>query len=212
MEPSLELRKLWQSTLKHDFNNALTSIKTGLEIMAMDDHFEEPENAEDLNDVILASKRLSSMMEDLSFVFGDLPLPKSQIQKMKPSDFIEKLKEQLEHHSIDIEVDIPEEKDLSLHPSLSPRMLTYALVAINEFDRGTHPISLRFSKSGAHGWILHCSADIARELKEALVMKLNDSRASVLFQLAFQGCQNIGGSVNVKTQGEKGFVIFNCPA
>ena len=82
----------------------------------------------------------------------------------------------------------------------------------SKFDRGTHPISLRFSKSGAHGWILHCSADIARELKEALDMKLNDSRASVLFQLAIQGCQNIGGSVNVKTQGEKGFVIFNCPA
>lgn len=66
-----ETRAKMLSMLKHDINNVLTGVKTGLEIMAMDEFFEDEDNAEDLEDILNASKRLTSMMEDLSLIFAD---------------------------------------------------------------------------------------------------------------------------------------------
>jgi len=72
-----QARAAMLSMLKHDLNNVLTGVKTGLEIMAMDDYFEDPEHSEDMQDVLKASKRLSHMIEDLSLIYADLSMKKS---------------------------------------------------------------------------------------------------------------------------------------
>lgn len=56
------------SALKHDLNNALSGVQTALEVMGMDDAFCDSELREELNGVILASKKVRWLIEDLTMV------------------------------------------------------------------------------------------------------------------------------------------------
>ncbi len=56
------------STLKHDLNNALSGVQTALEIMGMDEVFCDSELGEELSGVILASKKVRWLIEDLTLI------------------------------------------------------------------------------------------------------------------------------------------------
>jgi K+-sensing histidine kinase KdpD len=208
---SLDHRSKILGTLKHDFNNVLTSVKTGLEILAMDDHFEDPENAEDLNDIIKAAQRMALMMDDLLFVFGDLKLCTGKAQDVHPNDIIESTTQQCEHVGMELDVDCGGVEKLSTPPTLVTRALCYALLAKGEFDRTVTKVSLRAGKQGGFGWIIHLQGTITTSFQNGLNNNDSQDRHAIMLQLARQAVLHCQGSISVKGNESQGYLILNFP-
>ena len=208
---SLRNRSKLLGTLKHDFNNVLTSVKTGLEILAMDDHFEDPEQAEDLNDIIKAAQRMALMMDDLQLIFGDLNPCSGQVQAVHPKSIIESTLQQCEHVGMELDVDLGGVDNLNTHANLVTRALCYALLAKGEFDRSTTKVSLRAGKQGGFGWIIHIEGESTKVFQNSLKDDASQDRHAIMLQLARQATLHVGGSLSVKGNASQGYLILNFP-
>ena len=155
------------SILKHDFNNVLTGVKTGLEIMGMDDYFDDPEHGADLKDVISASMRLAQQLDDLSLVFGDIPealLPK---QDVAVADVVEKLKKQCQLSNLSFELQDHGVTTLKADLSALTRSLFYAVSIVSEQKPNTIMLACQANPQGWE-WTLPLSVEIFTQLQTAL--------------------------------------------
>lgn len=208
----LETRAQWLATLKHDLNNVFTSVKTGLEILGMDDHFEDPENAEDLADVIQASKRMATMLEDMPLVFADLQIQRGEKENTRPQDIVSELSNSLKANGLELEADLGAIEHISTDATMLHKALYYGCLAIGEYQRDKLIISCRLAKNGGFGWILQCSPDTLKACQEGLAGQRNQERSATLIQLSKQAVLHLGGLMNLKAAGSSAYIILNFKA
>jgi signal transduction histidine kinase len=159
------------SLLKHDLNNVLTGVKTGLEIMAMDDYFEDPDNAQDIKDVITASIRMANMLDDLSLVFGDCPEAILKKQEVLISDLLAKLEKQCQLEAIDINIAPHDVKSLQADLATLTRSIYYAIILV--FEHQNEPVRITFSTHESNG---ECHIMMTQETFNALKNALKDPK------------------------------------
>lgn len=190
--PALEKAKIL-SILKHDMNNVLTGVKTGLEIMAMDDFFEDEDNAEDLNDVKKASIRMANMLEDLSLLFGDDPELRAAQRGIPYSDLKTKIVDQLDLEGI--ELNLKEEPaggvEIQTNPETLVRAIFYGALLLNEIERSG--VSLEVSSDGSL-WSFFPSPSQGESLSSLLEESQLEERPSFLLKVTELAAARLGGA------------------
>ena len=207
-EPSLEKAQIL-SVLKHDMNNVLTGVKTGLEIMAMDEFFEDEDNAEDLNDVKKASIRMVNMLEDLALVFGDEPELRPDSRSVSVEELQKRIVDQLAMESISVEChNFPDGgSELSTHPESLVRALFYGSLLLNELEKG--PINLELETTGLT-WVLNLSSAQSASLAALISGEVSEGRPSFLLKMTKLAAQRLGATleqVNEKWSLRLGSVV-----
>jgi signal transduction histidine kinase len=179
------------SILKHDMNNVMTGVKTGLEIMSMDDFFDDEDNAEDMNDVKKASVRMANMLEDLSLVYGDDAEARPPSYDTSLAALREKIQDQLGMERIDLECrgESLAEGELKTHSETFIRGLFYGGLLLNELEKG--PVCLELSASGKC-WSYVLSESRRQKLLE-LKEKGEEERPAFLLKIAELAAMRLGG-------------------
>jgi signal transduction histidine kinase len=185
------------SMLKHDINNVLTGVKTGLDIMAMDDFFDDPDNAEDLNDVQKASKRLASMMEDLSLIFADLGLSGNTYPEKTIAEIQSAFQTECEQNRL---FPIPKhdapEGAVTIATPVLVRGLVYLTQALSDHTQHQmeYTITLQDNKLDI---CYHCPGFDEANLK-GLIQTNDESRMSHILKMARQAVKGLKGRVSVR--------------
>ena len=68
MNDSIDINTL-TSALKHELNGLLTGVKTGLEVMGMDDYFEDPDVKEEFDDIMRSANKLHEHIQDINLIY-----------------------------------------------------------------------------------------------------------------------------------------------
>jgi len=202
-DTSLEKAKLL-SVLKHDMNNVLTGVKTGLEIMAMDEFFEDEDNAGDLNDVKKASVRMANMLEDLSLLFGDEPSLAPPAKGVGLLDLKTRIANQLELENIPLlsQIEPSETTQITVHPESLVRAIFYGALLLNEIEKGG--VTLRVKASGSSSsWTFALSPTLRQKLESFLRAEGGEGRPSFLLKMGRLASLRIGGGWSLNGEGWK---------
>lgn len=196
------------SMLKHDINNVLTGVKTGLDIMAMDDFFDDPDNAEDLNDVLKASKRLAAMMEDLSLIYADLKLPGSTYPEKTIAEIQAAFQAECEQNRL---FPVPQGDAPQGNVEIATPILIRGLVYLTQAlcDHTQQQIEYSFNLTEDKLEICyHCPGFDEANLK-ALIQTNDDSRMTHILKMARQAVKGLKGGVSVRDDHLKCSVPVN---
>lgn len=200
-EPSLEKASLL-SVLKHDMNNALTGVKTGLEIMAMDEFFEDEDNAEDLNDIKKASVRMANMLEDLSLLYGDEPSLRPPTAEVTFSGLRQRVSDQLEMEGLSVtwEAFPSDETHVETHPESLLRALFYGSLFLNELEKGS--LSLKVQVCGpTWAWTFSLTASLKEKLGHFLQELPAEGRPVFLYTFSNLAGQRLGATWGLSDEG-----------
>jgi signal transduction histidine kinase len=149
--------------LKHDLNNTLTGVKTGLEIMAMDDAFDGTELGDELKDVVSSARRMALMIEDLGFVFADQANQQVTCEETPLREILEHLEVFTEGQGISYDVDVSDVETLAAQAAPLARSIYYGLAVFKAFSQESAQLSVR-RKGGRCNVILHLKGDILEPL------------------------------------------------
>ncbi len=185
-----ETRAKMLSMLKHDINNVLTGVKTGLDIMAMDEFFEDPDNAEDLDDILKASKRLTNMMEDLSLIYADKALPGTSYPSKTLKELQDQFQQQCEQNRL---TPIPKNTDPEGEISLAAPVLTRGLIYLTQAIADIHKSQpeYEFLLNGTSLQINLTIPDVSSDKIKELMQLNDDSRNAHLMLMTRQALSGL---------------------
>lgn len=205
-----ELKSKVLSTLKHDMNNVLTGVTTALDIMAMDDCFEDPSLGEELNDIQNAAQRLKGLIEDLGVSY--LPSTPLQTQSVNSKEIEKSIIQELSWEHIQIELTDTESLEINCDPLLIKRGLHYISKIIRELKDDDTKVYFHIDVSGTSPRIGFRSTIASDKLQNILNQEIHED-PKVFFAL-FQ-IREIANHHNAKLvideNGSESLFLFTLP-
>lgn len=204
-----EIKEL-SSVLKHELNGMLTGVKSGLEVMGMDEHFEDPDNAEELNDIVQSAERIKYLIEDISVIYDTKNESVEKNEILNPELLGEIFKEiqDLEKFTFQsLQFDSSFEKPCNQW--VISRIFYWASVLLHQNGVNLNQISLEYKLKDSM-WIMgFCSESPFPEMLSSLAQsedKLN-KKSSFIYRLVKNYASS--HSAQLKWSEQRFFIIFN---
>lgn len=137
----LNLRSELVSIFKHDINNILTGVITGLELMGMDETISNSSAIEDLSMIQESSFKLKSLIEDLGFVFSSQKISEYQNKReIELRSFLLECYDELKAIHPNIEFDLSISQSFNFYEKNLKRSFEYMLTLFNKWGSKTETI------------------------------------------------------------------------
>jgi hypothetical protein len=171
------------SALKHELNGLLTGVKTGLEVMGMDDYFEDPDIKEEFDDIMKSANKIQAHIQDINLIYSSIESINLNNKELLANDFIDQINTLKTTESIEFAgVDIDDAFHATCDPHYLSRLIFYISTILTASKVELSEVNLSMSQSNESNELKLSHSSFPEELLN-LLEKKESSHAKVSLNL-----------------------------